>query len=65
MKNFRFLPFCAAVIALVFLTGCVTSSGGGSSAGGGSIDDTARYLAGLSGSASNDLAISRNSTEWK
>jgi hypothetical protein len=65
MKNFRFLPFCAAVIALVFLTGCVTSSGGGSSAGGGSIDDTARFLAGLSGGARNDLAISRNSTEWK
>lgn len=32
---------------------------------GSSIGDTARYLAGMSGSSRDDLALSRNSAEWK
>ncbi|HQZ26554.1 MAG: hypothetical protein KA250_14605 [Verrucomicrobiales bacterium] len=64
MQNFRLFLLCATALTLIPLTGCVTSPGG-SGVSGGSLDDTARYLAGLPGGARNDLAVSRTSPEWK
>tara|TARA_B110000305_G_scaffold116995_1_gene131399 strand:+ start:207 stop:431 length:225 start_codon:yes stop_codon:yes gene_type:complete len=54
-----------ALLSIEALTGCVTSSGGGSGSGGSSINDTARYLGGLSGSNRGELAVPRSSAEWK
>ncbi|MAS95438.1 MAG: hypothetical protein CMO55_19740 [Verrucomicrobiales bacterium] len=50
-------------------TSCTPGSGGGSGGGGsstgGSINDTAKYLAGMSGNTRSEFALSRNSAEWK
>lgn len=64
MENLRSLLSLIAIASFLPLTGCVTNSGGGDSVGG-SVDDTARFLAGLQGGSRNDLPISRNSPEWK
>ncbi len=64
MEKLRPLVALASITLFLSLTGCVSNPGGGSSTGG-SIDDTARYLAGLPGGSRNDLALSRNSSEWK
>lgn len=64
MENMRAF-FTLVLLGLsLSLSSCVSTSGGGGSSGG-SIDDTARYLAGLPGGARNDLALSRNTPEWK
>ena len=62
-----------AVVSLVFclcfvpFSGCTTTKTGAVTGGGGSssINDTARFLAGLPGSNRGDLALGRNSPEWK
>ncbi len=65
MKTSQLL-FLASSLLLVFLVGCVNSGGGGGrGAGGTSLGDTARYLAGLPGGNRPDLALPRNSPEWK
>lgn len=67
MQILRVLFSSLAISSLFALASCVSSPGGGDVVAGGpaSIGDTARYLAGLSGSNRNDLALSRNSPEWK
>lgn len=64
MENPRLLLALAAVSLFLPSTGCVSTSGRGGNAGG-SLDDTARYLAGLPGGVRSDLPISRQSAEWK
>lgn len=63
MENLRaFFALCLA--GLFFsLSSCASNGGGGSSSG--SNDDDARYLAGLPGGVRKDLALSRDSPEWK
>lgn len=69
MNRFRSL-FCSAfsLITISLLSSCAVTEtasdtrGGGS---GGSIGDTAKYLAGMPGGARTELAVSRNSSEWK
>lgn len=64
MENLRAFLALVLVGLSLLLTSCVSTSGGGGSTGG-PIDDTARYLAGLPGGARTDLALSRNTPEWK
>lgn len=64
MKIQNLLPALFAGFSLATLTSCVSNSGG-SPSGGSGINDTARYLAGMSGGARSELALSRNSAEWK
>lgn len=69
MKSIRLVfGLLLACIGLTF-TACTPSSGGSSGGGGsstgGSINDTAKYLGGMPGNARGELALSRNSVEWK
>ncbi|NLT70357.1 MAG: hypothetical protein GXX91_06645 [Verrucomicrobiaceae bacterium] len=64
MENPRVF-FALGLVGLCLSLSSCASTGGGGATGAGSIDDTARYLAGLPGGARNDLALSRNSPEWK
>ncbi len=54
----------AMVLSLFAFSACV-SSGGGAGSGGSSLNDTARYLAGLPGGNRTDLALPRSSPEWQ
>lgn len=63
MKIHRLLCFWI-LFPLLVLTSCVTPSGDEKS-GSSSIGDTSRYLGGLPGSNRGDLALPRNSPEWK
>lgn len=66
MNSARLLSIFFGVLSLCVLPSCVTSPGGSDLGGGSSaIGDTARYLAGLSGSNRSDLALPRSSAEWK
>lgn len=58
------LPCALGALALS-LSGCVSNSGGGGSSGGTGINDTARYLAGMGGSNRGELAVPRNSPQWR
>ena len=63
--------FLGAILGCSCLTftSCTPSSGsgngGGGSSTGGSINDTAKYLAGLPGNNRGEFVLSRNSAEWK
>jgi len=58
------LAFSTGLASLVLLfSSCATTPGGGSSGGG--MNDTARYLAGLSGSGRSEIALPRSSPQWK
>ena len=65
MPTLRLVALGGLFLTVVSLSGCVTSGGGGGSAGGSSINDTARYLAGMPGSNRSDLAVPRNSAAWR
>ena len=61
MKTTAFTLGAALLAGLLVQTLTVSET----SAAGSDINDTARYLAGMSGSSRSDLALSRNSAEWK
>lgn len=63
MRILLFAAGALALLSLASLTSCVSSSGSGGS--GGSMNDTARYLGGLSGGNRGELALPRSSPEWQ
>lgn len=65
MKSALPLLRLAAILPLLAFTACVSTGGGGGETSGGSLNDTARYLAGLPGANRGDLALPRSSPEWK